>query len=218
MQLDAFDLSLVYPVLSGPPVVALDHVNLTVRTGDLIGVLGPSGSGKSTLLYLLAGLKKPSSGAVFLDNQDLASHNDDELERRRLASFGFIFQRHYLLTHLDLLDNILLPVQHNRPQAAEKARQLAGELGLDVDLKRRPHELSVGQRQLVAVARALINDPVLIFAGEPTASLDSETGLRVMDCLARQLHRAGMVVVTHDFKLHHQASEIHQLRDGRILA
>jgi len=218
MQLDAFDLSLVYPVLSGPPVVALDHVSLTVCTGDLIGILGPSGSGKSTLLYLMAGLKKPSSGAVFFDNQDLASLNEDERERQRLAGFGFIFQRHYLLPHLDLLDNILLPVQRNRSQAADKARQLAGKLGLDVDLKRRPHELSVGQRQLVAVARALINDPVLIFADEPTASLDTEAGLRVMDCLAGQLHRAGVVVVTHDFKILHQATAIHQLRDGRILA
>lgn len=218
MRIDAHEISLIYQNSSGPPAVALEQMSLTLQTGDLLGVLGPSGSGKSSLLYLLSGLRMPSSGTVFLDDLDLSSRSIEERERFRLLHFGFIFQRHYLLPHLTIRENILLPLEKQTGQDAAKAAVLAGRLGLDVDLALFPHELSVGQRQLVAVARALITDPSFIFADEPTASLDSEAGMRVMDYLAGLRGQSAIIVVTHDFRILRHATEIIQLRDGRVVS
>jgi len=170
------------------------------------------------LLYVLSGLKSPSSGSVFLDDLDLAGLPEDDKEKLRLMNFGFIFQRHYLLPHLNIRENILLPIEKQTSQDAARVADLAGRLGLDVDLALYPHELSVGQRQLVAIARALINNPAVIFADEPTAALDSESGLRVMEYLAELMDGAAIIVVTHDFRILRQATAIIQLRDGRIMS
>lgn len=215
MRIDARGVALIYPTRSGPPVTALDNLDLTLQTGNLTGVLGPSGSGKSSLLYLLSGLKKPSAGSVFFDDRDTALLAEADLEQVRRQKFGFIFQRHYLLAHLTLLENILLPLNDLSPQAKTRALDLMRILRLSVPPGRYPHELSVGQRQLAAVARALIHDPEVIFADEPTAALDMDTALDVMDTLAAYRERAAIIVVTHDFKILRQATGIIRLRDGR---
>jgi putative ABC transport system ATP-binding protein len=217
MRIDAHEISLMYQNSSGPPAIAINQLSLTFQTDNLLGVLGPSGSGKSSLLYVLSGLKQPSSGTVFIDDQDLSDLPEEKKEQLRLTHFGFIFQRHYLLPHLSIRENILLPLAKQDCQDGEKAAELADRLGLAVNLALFPNELSVGQRQLVAIARALINDPSVIFADEPTASLDSEAGLHVMDYLAERQARTAIIVVTHDFRILRQATEIIQLRDGRVV-
>jgi putative ABC transport system ATP-binding protein len=218
MRIEAHEVSLVYQNRSGSSTIALDQLSLSLQTGEMLGILGPSGSGKSSLLYVLSGLKTPSSGTVFLDDLDLASLPEDDKEKLRLRNFGFIFQRHYLLPHLNIRENILLPIERQTEQDNVRVTDLAGRLGLDVDLSRFPHELSVGQRQLVATARALINNPTVIFADEPTAALDSEAGFRVMDYLAERREQTAIIVVTHDFRILRQATSIIQLRDGRIMS
>jgi putative ABC transport system ATP-binding protein len=215
MNIDARQISLVYQARQGEPTMALDKMDVSAGPGAMVGVIGPPGSGKSSLLYVMSGLKKPSTGAVFFDDADISQWNAEELEAFRRKNFGFIFQRHYLVSHLTILENILLPL--DEPSAEDRARALCllERLHPGLPADKMPGELSVGQRQLAAVARALINSPRAIFADEPTAALDMDTGMRVMDAIAEAAADAAVIVVTHDMKMLKNARRIIKLRDGK---
>lgn len=164
--IEAESASLVYHD-HGREVFAVDGVDLEVRPGEFLGILGPSGSGKSSLLYLLSGLKTPTSGRLRYAGRDLASLTDGERSGLRLREFGFVFQQPYLLGYLNALENVLLASTGN---SSVGARSLLDSLGLADKERRYPHELSGGERQRVCVARALLGSPRVIFADEPTAS------------------------------------------------
>lgn len=215
MKIDARMISLTYPARDRQATTALDEMNFSICEGETVGVLGPSGSGKSSLLYVLSGLKKPSTGSVFYDDVDISQWSAEAFDDFRRKNFGFIFQHHYLISHLTVLENVLLPLGTASTESTDKAMSLLKELHLDSCASRLPGELSIGQRQLTAVARALINTPKAIFADEPTASMDMATGLYVMELIASAGRNAAVIVVTHDVKMLRHSQRIVKLRDGR---
>lgn len=213
-MLEACVASLVYQD-HGRQVFACREVDLEVHPGEFLGILGPSGSGKSSLLYLLSGLKTPTAGRVAYLGQDIGGLNDEQKARLRLKEFGFIFQQPYLLGYLTALENVLVsaPGQNLTDQAAE----LLERLGLGAKMHRQPHELSGGERQRVCVARALIGGPKVIFADEPTASLDHTNGLQVVELLNLNRGEGALVMVTHDPSMLEKADRVVRLEDGHIV-
>ncbi len=206
--------------LGGVDVRALDGVTIRFGRGEFWAVMGPSGSGKSTMLNLLGCLDRPTGGRCLLGGRDIATMDDDQLSRARLAQIGFVFQSFNLIPQLTVRENIELPLFYlgREPHdAAARARDLAHLVGLGDRLNHRPTELSGGQRQRVAIARALANEPALILADEPTGNLDSATGEQIMQMLAA-VHRAGrtIVMVTHETDIAAHATHRLHLRDGRI--
>lgn len=182
---------------------ALGGVDLDLAPGEALAVMGPSGSGKSTLLHCLAGVLAPDAGTVALDGAVTTAMSDRERSLLRRTSYGFVFQFGQLLSELPAIENVALPLQllgTPRGEANARAATLLGGLGLAGMEDRRPGELSGGQAQRVAVARALVHGPQVVFADEPTGALDQATGREVMDALTRSVRSAGasLVVVTHD--------------------
>lgn len=204
----------------GGTVHALRGVSLTIARGEYVAIVGPSGSGKSTLLTLMGGLDRPSSGEVLVDGTPLAALRDRDLTRLRLRRLGFVFQRFHLLPVLTARENVELPMAEAGVPAAERrarADELLAYVGLAARAGHRATQLSGGEMQRVAVARALANRPALLLADEPTGELDAATGRGIMELFAR-LNADGttIVVVTHDERLAAEARrEIHML-DGRI--
>ncbi len=203
-------------------VVALDHVNMSVDSGELVAVMGPSGCGKSTLLHLLGGLDRPTEGSVMIDGKSLSSLSDNALSQLRRRKIGFIFQFFNLIPILDAVDNAALPLLldgANSKQAKEKATEWLERVGLGGRLNNRPDELSAGQQQRVAIARALLTDPMLVLADEPTGNLDS----RAADEIAGLLHQVAkewghaVLMVTHDPRIAAYADRIIFLKDGTIV-
>lgn len=219
--LEANHLTKVY-VIGKQKVRALDGVSLQVEEGEFIAVMGPSGSGKSTLLHLLGGLDQPSEGEIELSGEvvSLLSDRDATLLRRR--NIGFVFQSYNLLPTLSAQENILLPliIDGKKPKAyEEKLDDLLARVGLTERRNHRPSELSGGEQQRVSLARALITEPKLLLADEPTGNLDRKTGKHVMELLAecaRDLHQT-IVMVTHDPKAAAHADRLIFLQDGKIL-
>lgn len=212
--IQAESASLVYHD-HGREVFAVDGVDLEVRAGEFLGILGPSGSGKSSLLYLLSGLKTPTSGRLSYGGRDLASMTDAERSGLRLREFGFVFQQPYLLGYLTALENVLLAsAAHSGPEA----QGLLNSLGLADKERRYPHELSGGERQRVCVARALLGSPCVIFADEPTASLDHTNGRQVVHLLDRLRGDGALVMVTHDPSMLEDATRIVHIVDGKLSA
>ncbi len=203
--------SLVYTD-HGREVFACRDVELEVRAGEFLGILGPSGSGKSSLLYLLSGLKTPSRGRVTVDGRDLAAMGDEARSRLRLREFGFVFQQPYLLGYLSALENVL--VTQGPP---DEAGDLLERLGLAPKAHRYPHELSGGERQRVCVARALLARPKVIFADEPTAALDHTNGVAVVSLLNQHRGTGSLVMVTHDPTMLQEADRIVRIVDGGIV-
>jgi putative ABC transport system ATP-binding protein len=205
----------------GPP--ALDGVSLTITTGEAVAILGPSGSGKSTLLNLVAGLDRPSSGAVTVDGVRVDELGEAGSARYRRAKIGMVFQFFNLLDDLTVADNVVLPAQlagMARGTALRRATELLGALGVDRHARAYPGRLSGGERQRVAVARALMNRPALLLADEPTGALDTASGEDVQQLL-KDLHADGqtIVMVTHDLALAEScATRTVQLVDGRVAA
>lgn len=205
----------------GSQVTALRQVDFSVEEGEYVAIMGESGSGKTTLLNILAALDKPTAGRVELDGRDMAAVRESDAAAFRRDNLGFVFQEFNLLDTFTLRDNIYLPlVLAGRPYRELKARldPIARQLGILELLDKYPYEVSGGQKQRAAVARALITHPRLILADEPTGALDSHTGREVIGML-QQLHREGhtVVLITHDNSIAVQAERIIRLEDGQVV-
>lgn len=202
-------------------VEVLRNINLTVKNGEFVSIMGPSGSGKSTLLYIMGGLDKPSSGTVKVNNIDLASLNDKDESSMRRNDIGFIFQFYNLIPNLTVEENIMLPILLDNKKCKKYKDQLEevlNDVGLYERRHFRPKEISGGQQQRVAIARALINNPDLILADEPIGNLDSQVGMSIMELL-RELNekkKKTIVQVTHSQEASLFGSRIAYLKDGII--
>jgi putative ABC transport system ATP-binding protein len=200
-------------------ITVLDAVSLEVRTGEFLVVGGASGSGKTTLLSLLSGLDQPSSGHVFFRDTDLTRMSEDELAPFRNTAIGFVFQSFHLVPSLCALENVSLPAEIRKdPQALPRAESLLEQVGMAHRKDNFPHQLSGGEKQRIAICRALINRPEIIFADEPTGNLDSVNGRAIMELL-RNLHeemKTTLVMVTHVPSLCQGRDRTVLLRDGRL--
>jgi lipoprotein-releasing system ATP-binding protein len=202
----------------------LDHVDLRVDAGEFVALTGPSGSGKSTLLYLLGALDRPTSGRVLVDGVDVSLLEDDDRAALRGERLGFVFQFHFLLPELSVLENIVVPMwrRGQAPRAAleRRAREVLSSLGLEELAERRPHQLSGGQQQRVAIARAVAGRPRLLLADEPTGNLDSKNGEIVIEIFRRlaEAERIAVVMVTHEMSFAARTHRVVQLLDGRVLS
>ena len=197
----------------------LDNVSLSVSESEFLVVEGSSGSGKTTLLSLLSGLDKPTSGRVFLMERDITNTSEDYLAQLRKDMIGFVFQSFHLIPSFTALENIMFPAELKRdPAAREKAIKLLQRMGLDKRSGNFPHQLSGGEMQRVAMCRALINNPQIIFADEPTGNLDSENGRTILDLLLeyQKESRTTLVLVTHSLDIAKMADRMIFLQDGRI--
>lgn len=214
------DVSKVYHLESGD-FVALNHLNLGIREGEFVAIMGPSGSGKSTLMNLVGILDVPSSGELFIAGKNVASMTNLERTHMRRDVIGYIFQKFYLIPLLSAYENVEYPLilKYKKRDETGKAAAVLRSVGFDEALAaHRPAQLSGGQQQRVAIARALVNDPKILLCDEPTGNLDRKTGLAIMDILV-SLNKEGktVILVTHDPKIGEYASRIIQLEDGRIL-
>ena len=218
-MLSAQDLALDYR--TGASVAhAVDTVSLSVDQGSFVGLIGPSGSGKSSLMYLLSGLKRPTRGTVAFEGQDYRQISAPGLTQLRRQRYGFVFQQHFLINYLTSLENVMVGAVKRNHDVVAYAQELLRRVGLGDKLRQRPYQLSIGERQRVAVARALVHRPAIVFADEPTASLDQATGRDVINLLVDYRRRAGgsVVVVTHDPAMLTDADRVLQMRDGRLSA
>ncbi len=202
-------------------VHALAAIDLTVRSGEFVGIMGPSGSGKSTLLNIVAALETPSSGRIVVDGNDIAALDDDALTAFRRKRVGLVFQSFNLLPTLNALENVLVPVMLEHRVTAEdrrRAERLLDEVGLSARRDHRITELSGGETQRVALARALINEPALVLADEPTGNLDTKAGDAVLELLSRACRSRGatVVMVTHDARAAAIGDRVVFMRDGRV--
>jgi putative ABC transport system ATP-binding protein len=198
----------------------LRDIELTINEGDYVVIMGPSGSGKSTLLNMIGCLDRPTSGDYWLGGQNVSLLDDDQLSMIRGARIGFIFQSFNLISQLNVVENIEVPMYYqgySENESAERAIELATIVGLEERLGHRPSELSGGQQQRVAIARALANDPLIILADEPTGNLDSESGAEILKILL-DLHKRDktLIVVTHDESIAENAGRVVEIFDGRI--
>ena len=202
-------------------VHALDHVDLTIESGEFISIMGPSGSGKSTLLNILGLLDRPTLGSYRLNGADVSKLDDGQLAQQRQEQIGFIFQSFHLIPRLNAVENVELPmVLAGRSVRArrERARQVLSSVGLESRLDHRPDQLSGGERQRVAIARSIVMQPNVLLADEPTGNLDSHSSNEVIDILHRLNHEGlSLLVVTHDPEIGNQAHRRLAMRDGRII-
>jgi putative ABC transport system ATP-binding protein len=203
----------------GQPLTILHPINLVVAKSQFLAVTGPSGSGKSTLLGLIAGLDAASTGRITVGGRDITGLGEDELARLRSSMIGFVFQFFHLIPSLTALENIMVPIEiAGKPGAASRARALLDEVGLMARGHHYPSQLSGGEQQRIALARALANDPPILLADEPTGNLDLANGQHVMDVLLeiRRSRGATLVLATHDLALSGRADAVLRLRGGRV--
>jgi putative ABC transport system ATP-binding protein len=202
-------------------ITILDGISLRVAKGEFLVIRGESGSGKSTLLSILSGLDRPDAGRVLLGARDITDLTEDSLAPIRNVIFGFVFQSFHLIPSLTARENIMFPAElRGDPRAREKADQLLERVGLAGRATSFPHQLSGGEKQRCAICRALINEPQILFADEPTGNLDLANGRAVLELL-RELHRerrTTLILVTHSLEISQTADRVVTLRDGRIVA
>lgn len=215
------DLSKYYTFGSGLRVDALKEVNLKIEEGEFVSFMGPSGSGKSTLLNIVGCLDKPSSGRVFIEDNEVDYRNSSSLVSLHRQTIGFVFQAFNLISTMNAMENICYPMHFRKISSSlqkKKAAELLDLVGLGDRLNHLPSELSGGEQQRVAIARALANSPRLILADEPTGNLDSDTGKKIAD-LMRKINReqgVSFVVTTHDPEMARTADRVVKLKDGKI--
>lgn len=203
-------------------VKALNGVTLRIERGDAVVILGPSGSGKSTLLNMLGALDRPTKGGIFLEGTSLARLSDGGLSKIRREKIGFVFQSFNLIPTLNAVENVMLPltpVARDKAKLRKKANALLAKVGLAGRTDHRPTELSGGEQQRVAVARALINDPAIVLADEPTGNVDSKTSADIMALMSTLNKERGqtLIIVTHDTQLTKIGTRIVRLLDGRVI-
>ena len=221
-MIDVQDVSKVYE-LPGESLRVLDGVTMNVAEGETASVVGPSGSGKTTLLNMLGALDRPTEGKVVIDGQDVGLFSDEQAAMFRNKSLGFVFQHHHLLPQCTLLENVVLPRlaggwAESEAETKARAEALLEEVGLQERLGHFPYQLSGGERLRAALARALVNEPRLILADEPTGSLDQETTSVVADLLQQLNEEKGvtLVVVTHNPSLARRMKSYYELRGGKL--
>jgi len=202
----------------------LKDISIAIKKGESIAIVGPSGCGKSTLLNIIGTLDRPSSGKVSLNGDDINSLNDNELSELRNKDIGFVFQMHHLLDQLNLLENVLLPTiplkdKALKESAHERAMNLLKSVGLDDKIHQRPGQLSGGECQRTAVVRALINQPRILLADEPTGSLDAESAKQLGDILVQmnKEHQLALIVVTHSQELAERMDKVYELVNGQLI-
>lgn len=214
------DLRKVYSPGTAAEVIALRGVNLTIRRGEFVAIMGPSGSGKSTLMNLIGCLDTPSSGTYECDGVDVSTLDAEELAELRRDKIGFVFQGFNLLTRMSSLENVAMPMSYTRvPLAERRERAMAAlaSVGLAERSGHRPNELSGGQQQRVAIARALINSPPILLADEPTGALDSKTGEEILSLFSRLSDDDHTVIlITHDAHVAAHAHRTYVMRDGEL--
>lgn len=191
------DLSLIYKDGHKENKV-LSNVNLTVKKGENVVLLGPSGSGKSSLIYLFSGLKRPTGGNIYYEGSEIGNLNDKEISGLRRKKFGFIFQMHFLVPYLKVIENVMIGAPDFSDKYVKRAHLVLGELGIEEYANKKIFQLSGGERQRVAIARALVAEPDVIFADEPTASLDHENAVEIIKLLKEYRENSTLVMATHD--------------------
>ena len=211
------NLTLIYDIEKEEKVYAINDASLTLPAHGLVGIIGPSGSGKSSFMYCLSTLKQATSGSIRYGELDLMNLTKKEMEQLRRNEFGFVFQRHYLISYMTALDNVLVAATAKEQDSQKRAQELLERLNIKTsEWKKKPKQLSGGQRQRCAIARALINEPKVLFADEPTASLDHETAFYVMNVLKEYAKDHLVLVITHDLSILDGADCILKMWDGKL--
>lgn len=216
---DIKNITMIYDMEKTEKVYALGGFDLKLPDKGLIGIIGPSGSGKSTLMYCLSTLKAPTDGRIIYNGKELTKLKNSERENIRRNEFGFVFQRHFLVPYMSAVDNVTVAAASKTPEVEEKAKKLLAGFGLtEKEFGKRPAKLSGGQRQRAAIARAMINNPNVLFADEPTAALDHENAFAVMKILKEYSKENLVLVITHDRSILSDADSIIEMWDGKISA
>ena len=209
--------TMIYDMDKEEKVYAMRNIDLTFPDKGLVGIIGPSGSGKSTMMYTMSTLKNLTSGDILYNGKSIIGIKDSERQTLRREEFGFIFQRHYLVPYLTAIENAVLAATCPKKEAVEKAKSILLDIGLKKnELDKIPAKLSGGQRQRVAIARAMMNDPKVLFADEPTASLDHENAYLVMDRLREYAKERLVVVITHDHSILSDSDITIEVWDGTV--
>jgi putative ABC transport system ATP-binding protein len=211
------NLTLIYDMEKEEKVYAINDATLTLPNHGLIGIVGPSGSGKSSMMYCLSTLKNSTSGEILYNGTSYSTLSKKEMEYLRREQFGFVFQRHFLIGYMSALDNVIVASKDELDIAKQKGRELLSSMRIKTtEMNKRPKQLSGGQRQRCAIARALINEPKVVFADEPTASLDHENAFHVMTYLKNYAKEHLVVVITHDPSILNEADQTIEIWDGII--
>ena len=211
--------TMIYDMDKEEKVYAMRNINLQFPDKGLVGIIGPSGSGKSTMMYTMSTMKNLTSGEILYNGKSITNIKDTERQSLRRDEFGFIFQRHYLVPYLTAIENAVLAANCPKKEAIEKARKILLDIGLKKnELEKVPAKLSGGQRQRVAIARAMMNDPKVLFADEPTASLDHENAYLVMDRLREYAKERLVIVITHDHSILNETDTTIEVWDGSVSA
>lgn len=218
MLLKASNINLIYDIDTTSQCIALKDINLCIEKGEFVGLMGPSGCGKSSLIYMLSGLKVPTYGSIFYNDIDISSYSDMQSANLRRSDFGFIFQRHFLLNYLSVYENVLLASTEKNPTIRrEKTLELLEKFDLVKIKDKEITKLSVGQRQKTAIARAMVNSPKIIFADEPTASIDHAAAYEIMNTLAKERNDTTLIVATHDETILKDADRVIRMWDGHLI-